>query len=172
MTGSQDGGKSHRPRAMGAACVWPENAAVPRRVVSPPKARIIRFLRACAMVCALSPTLALSTSNPNPNALWVAATRGVLKLATASGEILFEIEDARHVRALAVDGHDGILWTWGGRELRAFEADGPERLRTSTPAFALGPAQLAVDGVAGNVWLARGRQLDRYDAEPRHCSRR
>ncbi len=117
------------------------------------------------MVCALSPTLALSTSNPNPNALWVAATRGVLKLATASGEILFEIKDARHVRVLAVDGHDGSLWTWGGRELRAFEADGRERLRTSTPAFALGPAQLAVDGVAGNVWLARGRQLDRYDAD-------
>lgn len=132
----------------------------------------------------------LSDSN-YVGALWVAESDGILKLATADGEILFEIGDAKDVQALSLDESYGVLWAYGNNLLTSYSFDG-----TVTGQYDVGcearwkeqhrvfddvhqrerdrdqhrckevegkDAHLAVDPSDGSLWLARGRLLAHYD---------
>ncbi|MBI4334832.1 MAG: hypothetical protein HY673_26555 [Chloroflexi bacterium] len=62
------------------------------------------------------PIHAQETLPPRPdyvNALWIAQSDGILKLATVDATVLLEIPEARNMRTLAVDEHRGVLWAYG-----------------------------------------------------------
>lgn len=70
---------------------------------------------------------ASATTVANDNyvgALWVAQSDGVLKLATADGSVLFEIDNAEDIAALALDQKRGVLWAYGRETLTAYAFDG------------------------------------------------
>ncbi|MES9828583.1 MAG: hypothetical protein ABW201_09995 [Candidatus Thiodiazotropha sp.] len=58
------------------------------------------------------------------NALWVAESTGVIKVATADGSILLEIEDDGDPRAVSVDQANSKIWVYGNDTLRAYGFDG------------------------------------------------
>jgi RHS repeat-associated protein len=58
------------------------------------------------------------------NALWVAESSGVIKVATVDGAVLLEIEDAGEASAVAVDHERSLLWVYGKGTLRAYGFDG------------------------------------------------
>ncbi len=126
-------------------------------------------------------------------ALWVAESDGILKLATADGEVLFEIGDVEDVQQLALDENHGVLWAYGKDQLTAFAFDGsvsgrydlsckakrkpryPERDdfhhrerdndRRHCEATKNQTAAMAVDPNDGSVWLARDRLLQHYASD-------
>ncbi|MBT3037525.1 MAG: hypothetical protein KME37_01170 [Candidatus Thiodiazotropha sp. (ex Codakia orbicularis)] len=58
------------------------------------------------------------------NALWVAESTGVIKVATADGSVLLEIEDDGDPRAVSVDQANAKIWVYGNDILRAYGFDG------------------------------------------------
>lgn len=128
--------------------------------------------------------LTYSAAAPNPdyiNALWIAESNGVLKLATASGATLFEINNARTIRAVAVDERRGTLWAYGGGVLRAYAFNGVARLTINVPAHDEETAEhddeteddvhhlaLSVDAADGGVWLGVAKTLYHYSAAGKH----
>lgn len=58
------------------------------------------------------------------NALWVAESTGVIKVATADGSVLLEIEDDGDPRAVSVDRANAKIWVYGNDTLRAYGFDG------------------------------------------------
>ncbi|HSU84351.1 MAG TPA: hypothetical protein VLR69_18175, partial [Thermoanaerobaculia bacterium] len=66
-----------------------------------------RLGRAVVLLLALliHPSILGSQQSPQENALWVAESAGVLKLAATHGHILLDIGDAKSARAIAVDHH-------------------------------------------------------------------
>ncbi|MEW8000840.1 MAG: RHS repeat-associated core domain-containing protein [Candidatus Thiodiazotropha endolucinida] len=58
------------------------------------------------------------------NALWVAESTGVIKVATADGSVLLEIEDDGDPRAVSVDQANAKIWVYGNDTLRAYGFDG------------------------------------------------
>ncbi|MCU7850125.1 MAG: hypothetical protein KZQ89_19475 [Candidatus Thiodiazotropha sp. (ex Lucinoma kastoroae)] len=63
-------------------------------------------------------------ANDQMNALWIAESSGVIKVATADGTVLLEIEGAGDTQAVAVDQQRALLWVFGGDTLRAYGVDG------------------------------------------------
>ncbi|HEY3525780.1 MAG TPA: hypothetical protein VGK47_06265, partial [Nitrososphaeraceae archaeon] len=57
-------------------------------------------------------------------ALWIAESKGVIKVATADGAILFEIPDAKGIDSVAIDSSNSRVWTWGNQRLKAYSANG------------------------------------------------
>ncbi|MBT3022617.1 MAG: hypothetical protein KUF77_01450 [Candidatus Thiodiazotropha sp. (ex Lucina aurantia)] len=63
-------------------------------------------------------------ANDQLNALWVAESTGVIKVATADGSVLLEIEDDGDPRAVSVDQANAKIWMYGNDTLRAYGFDG------------------------------------------------
>lgn len=63
-------------------------------------------------------------ANDQLNALWVAESTGVIKVATADGSVLLEIEDDGDPRAVSVDQANAKIWVYGNDTLRAYGFDG------------------------------------------------
>ncbi|MBT3053448.1 MAG: hypothetical protein KME69_01095 [Candidatus Thiodiazotropha sp. (ex Codakia orbicularis)] len=63
-------------------------------------------------------------ANDQLNALWVAESTGVIKVATADGSVLLEIEDDGDPRAVSVDQANAKIWVYGNDILRAYGFDG------------------------------------------------
>lgn len=128
---------------------------------------------------------------PDPNfgdALWIADSGNVLKVAIADGITLFAINHVEEIHALAVDSEVGTLWASSGSTLYAYNFSG-ERL-SATPIdkvwdekgvvdsndegkdkSKLGKdnrnkkrIQLAVNPDDGSVWLSRHKKLYHFDA--------
>ncbi|MES9895786.1 MAG: Ig-like domain-containing protein, partial [Candidatus Thiodiazotropha endolucinida] len=66
----------------------------------------------------------LLQANDQLNALWVAESTGVIKVATADGSVLLEIEDDGDPRAISVDQANAKIWVYGNDTLRAYGFDG------------------------------------------------
>lgn len=86
------------------------------------------FRRLLSFVAGLS--LWISLSAYGASALWIAESKGVIKVATADGTILFEIPDAEGIDGVAVDNEHGRVWTWGNRRLKAYSANGVIEINT------------------------------------------
>ncbi|AZT84803.1 hypothetical protein EHN06_15270 [Marinobacter sp. NP-4(2019)] len=131
--------------------------------------------------------------NESPNidfldALWLAESHHVTKVAIEDGEVLFQLPDSHHMQAHAVDPHRGVLWGYVRGELRAYGFDGqllrsvevsksvlnylsflhlekllPGITRKGSDTWLLGcstaEAELAIDPVDGAVWLGVGKCL-------------
>ncbi|MEW8657323.1 MAG: RHS repeat-associated core domain-containing protein [Candidatus Thiodiazotropha endolucinida] len=69
-------------------------------------------------------------ANDQLNALWVAESTGVIKVATADGSVLLEIEDDGDPRAVSVDQANAQIWVYGNDTLRAYDFDGVLLLQT------------------------------------------
>jgi RHS repeat-associated protein len=69
-------------------------------------------------------------ANDQVNALWVAEATGVIKVATADGSILLEIEDDGDPQAVSVDQANAQIWVYGNDTLRAYGFDGVLRSQT------------------------------------------
>jgi RHS repeat-associated protein len=113
-------------------------------------------------------------------AVWIADARGLLKLDAVRADLVLEVAGAPGTRALAVDRDAGVLWAYGGGELRAFDLGG--RALFAVP-VAPAPPALADGGIAavaagarpttmgavaavagaGVVWVADGARLLAFD---------
>jgi RHS repeat-associated protein len=93
------------------------------------------------------------------NALWVAESKGVLKIGTADGSLLFEIADAQNVRTVAVDERRQAVWLYAGSTLYCYSFDGLRLL--AVPMNLPNPvrADLSVREDDGSVWLGVAQEL-------------
>lgn len=109
------------------------------------------------------------------NALWIAESNGVLKVATATGKILFEIREGRDLRAVTVDERRGVLWAYGGGRLSAYEFSGSHRLTVIVPPpheEDTGKEEeeddthlaLSADATDGSVWLGVQKALHHFSS--------
>jgi RHS repeat-associated protein len=105
--------------------------------------------------------------SPTPhfeNALWIAETGGLLKVATADGDLLFEISGLGEVRAVAVDDRRGMVWLYAERTLRAYGFDGEAQLSIPVSSPNSAHAALTVNAEDGSVWLGTGKDLWSFSA--------
>jgi YD repeat-containing protein len=96
--------------------------------------------------------------------LWVGETQGALRIATADGSVLGEIEEVGHVRALGVDPVGERVWLYSWHELHAYGLDGTPRLSATVPGLPLATPRMAVDPAAGTAWLAGLARLVGFDS--------
>jgi len=98
--------------------------------------------------------------------LWLAESKGTLKLDALDGAVVLEIPESPYgSAAVSVDPTNGNVWTWGEQRLRAFDSDGVEFLDVESTSYPYWdyPADLLIDGDAGNVWLNLGNDLYRLN---------
>jgi len=131
----------------------------------------VGFVALCAQVL-------LSSAAPRGDflsALWIAESNGVLKVATATGKILFEIREGRDLRAVTVDERRGVLWAYGGGRLSAYEFSGSHRLTVIVPPpheESTGKEEesddthlaLSADVTDGSVWLGVQKALHHFSS--------
>ncbi len=93
----------------------------------------VRFISAVLVISSITfSSFAVSPDTEYVGALWVGQSDGVLKIATADGRVLFEIESDTDVETVSVDEVHGKLWIYGCNRLLAYGFDGS--LLTSVPA--------------------------------------
>jgi len=93
----------------------------------------VRFILAVLVISSITfSSAAVSPHTDHVGALWVGQSDGVLKIATADGRVLFEIESDTAVETVSVDEVHGKLWIYGCNRLSAYGFDGS--LLTSVPA--------------------------------------
>lgn len=99
------------------------------------------------------------------SALWVAEKEGVLKVTTSDGNILFEIDNIGHVKAVATDGERGRLWVATSKLIQVYDFSGQQLLSLSLPFRddKKDDIQLAVDEEEGSIWLASEEELLKLD---------
>ena len=95
--------------------------------------------------------------------LWVGETDGALRIATADGSVLGEIEEVGHVRAVGVDPVGERVWLYSWHTLHAYGLDGTAQLSASVPGLPLATPEMAVDPAAGTVWLSGLARLIGFD---------
>jgi len=93
------------------------------------------------------------------NALWVAESSGVLKIATADGSLRLEIPGLANVRAVAVDHHRPTIWLYAGQNLYAYGYDGSQELVVPLSLPDPSRASLAVNEHDGSIWLGADQNL-------------
>ncbi|MGH8536925.1 MAG: Ig-like domain-containing protein [Gammaproteobacteria bacterium] len=116
------------------------------------------------------------TASKNPDfvdALWVAESGQVLKIARVDGTVLFEIPDAGELTSLAIDARHATLWAYGRNTLYAYDFAGERRL--AAPLTSAGDEEadddentevgLEVDPKDGSVWLGRHKHLYHLDGQ-------
>jgi hypothetical protein len=93
-----------------------------------------------SVLCLILSTLLLRAQHsplPNPDfadALWVAQSDGIRKIATSDVSSVLHIANLKHVRAVAVDEPRGVLWAYIQNTLRAYRLNGePARSILLTP---------------------------------------
>lgn len=139
-----------------------------------------RALALAAGCVALFAQTLLSSAAPREdylNALWIAESHGVLKVATATGKVLFEIREGRNLRAVTVDERRGVLWAYGGGKLYAYGFNGGHRLTVIVPPPYEGTAEkdnedeedehhlaLSADATDGSVWLGVQKSLYHFSS--------
>lgn len=121
-----------------------------------------------ALLLALSLALAFGIeafSSGEPPALWIAQSRGILKVQ--DNLVALEIPSAADVQALAVDGQRERVWAYAGKQLLSHDFDGHPISATTLDSPAGNPALLVVDTRADRVWLAVQSQLQLFDGQGR-----
>jgi RHS repeat-associated protein len=134
-----------------------------RSNLAPPASIHRRFLLAGAVVAlvllAPGPGLVAQENPAAVNALWVAESSGVIKVATADGSLVLEIPGFTNVRAVAVDHHRPTLWLYAGQNLYAYGYDGTQQLAVPLALPNPANAALAVDEHDGSIWLGADQNL-------------
>ncbi|MBI2875537.1 MAG: hypothetical protein HYY20_01500, partial [Candidatus Tectomicrobia bacterium] len=105
-------------------------------MIIPKSLRTVVPLSVLLVFLSCFPVYAQKTPSPRPeymNALWIAKSDGILKVATTDATVLLEIVEARNVRALAVDEQRGLLWAYGRGILRAYGFNGEPLLSVFIP---------------------------------------
>lgn len=121
-----------------------------------------------------SPAPPLSTGAANPvNALWVAETDRIDKVAATDGAILLSIP-IQSPRALTIDPRRSIVWVYGHSTLRAYDfngvsvvavpvaVSGDDDKQDDDESGGGGHVALAVDQTDGAVWLAINKSLLKF----------
>ena len=133
------------------------------------KKQILGFLLSFPLLCLVLSSLLLRAQDslhPNPdfaNALWLAKSDGIDKIATADASALLEIVDVKNVRAIAVDEQRGVLWAYIQNTLWAYRFNGEPALSIAlTPPGDNGNGKdvaLSTNPENGTVWLGVKKSL-------------
>ena len=107
--------------------------------------------------------LACSTASGAANGpiLWLAESKGLLKLAAFDGSLLFEIPIYKGVDNVAVDPESGDVWSHNKKRLRAHSSEGTLRVDELTPLKGGKLTDMVVGG--GGLWLAQKKALFQFD---------
>jgi RHS repeat-associated protein len=101
--------------------------------------------------------------NDHLAAVWVAESKGVLKLAASDGRTLCELPDRHGADSVAVDERGAVLWTYGDDHLRAYSFACALLSDTRVDLHDRN-ALLAVHQGDGSVWIGAQRRLLHVDA--------
>jgi len=130
--------------------------------------------RACRLIARRSAVLALlavslpraasllAAAQQDPatvNAVWVAESQGLIKVATADGRLLLEIAGLTNVRAVAVDHHRPTIWLYAGQNLYAYGYDGTQQVVVPVALPNPSSVALAVNEHDGSLWLGADQDL-------------
>ena len=99
------------------------------------------------------------------NSLWVGEEKGVLKLASSSGDLLLEIPGVNTLRAVQVDMRRETLWVYGEKALLAYDFTGRALFTVPLHATASVHAAIAVSPGDGAVWVATNHDLVNVSAD-------
>ncbi|GIX21488.1 MAG: hypothetical protein KatS3mg121_0271 [Gammaproteobacteria bacterium] len=94
--------------------------------------------------------------------LWVGESKGVIKLATTDGSVLFEIP-GEGVSELAVDDLNGRLWTYGDKRLKAYSSGGALRASVRLPNLRRRAGRAVMVVAADGLWFAAANRLYKFD---------
>jgi ligand-binding sensor domain-containing protein len=133
------------------------------------KRQILGIMLSIPLLCLVLSSLLLRAQHPlhpNPdfaNALWLAKSDGIDKIATADAGALLEIVDVKNVRAVAVDEQRGVLWAYIQNTLWGYHFNGEPALRIAlTPPGENGNGKdiaLSTNPKNGTVWLGVKKSL-------------
>jgi RHS repeat-associated protein len=109
---------------------------------------------------------------PNPDfvdALWIAHSDGISKIASTDATLLLQITDVKKVRAVAVDDQRGMLWAYIQNTLWAYHFNG--ELAISIPLTPHGDhgnhkdVALSVNPSNGTIWLGLKKSLYHFGSQ-------
>jgi len=101
------------------------------------KKQILGIIVSLPLLCLVLSSLLLRAQDslhPNSdfaNALWLAKSDGIDKIAAADASVLLQIVDVKNVRAIAVDEPHGVLWAYIQHTLWAYRFNGEPALSIS-----------------------------------------
>ena len=98
---------------------------------------------------------------PLAGALWIAEAEGILKVTTATGELLFEITDLSDVLAVTLDQKNQRIWVAANGQLSIYQLDGT-LIDSMDVMLTEDPVELTVNLNDGSVWMANGNFIDHY----------
>lgn len=130
------------------------------RATRPYAALAVAGIAAAASVWMLARAV---TNSPDDPAIWLAESRGVLRVAAETAAADFEIPLQAGGRAVAADRTRGTVWMLSQRTLLAYDRAGAFLFSQEVPGPQGEPAALVVDAVSGVVWLALQSQIRAYD---------
>lgn len=107
--------------------------------------------------------------SPFVDALWVATSEGLHKLATSDGAPLLQIAEPVGLRAVRVDERQHVVWAYRPGALLAYDFSGTLLRSVALPLPAdyseATPVALAAASHSGSVWVSVGETLQRVDAQ-------
>jgi ligand-binding sensor domain-containing protein len=127
------------------------------------KKQILRLIVSFSILCLVLSSLLLLAQHPLPpnpdfaNALWVAKSDEIQKIATTDASALLQIGELKNVRAVAVDDQRGVLWAYVQNTLWAYRFNGKPAF--SVPLTPHGDnghnkeVALSVNPKNGTIWL-------------------
>ncbi|WP_303900977.1 NHL domain-containing protein [Thiohalomonas denitrificans] len=106
------------------------------------------------------------SSDSHVDAVWIGHTGGTLKIASADGELLFEIPNPDGIDSVAVDGESGRLWAASHGRVTAWSPYGEKLYSTLLPQGKRERSELllAPDSRQKALWVARHDVLYWIDA--------
>ena len=135
------------------------------------KKQILGIIVSFSVLCLVLSSLLLRAQDslhPNPDfadALWLAKSDGITKIATADASVLLELADVKNVRAIAVDEQRGVLWAYIQNTLWAYRFNGEPALSISLiPPGDYGNGKevaISTNLQNGTVWLGVKKSLCR-----------
>ncbi|HSF33186.1 MAG TPA: RHS repeat-associated core domain-containing protein, partial [Candidatus Tectomicrobia bacterium] len=133
------------------------------------KKQILGITATFSLLCLVLSSLLLRAQDslpPNPDfadALWIAKTDGIKKIATADGRALLQIDDVGNVRAVAVDAQRGVLWAYIQNTLWAYRFNGEPSFSIPLTPHGEGvngkEVVLSINPEDGTVWLGVKKSL-------------
>jgi RHS repeat-associated protein len=137
--------------------------------------QILGIVASFSLLCLVLSSLLLRAQDallPNPDfadALWIAKSDGINKIATADGSALLQIDAVKNVRAVAVDERHGVLWAYIKDTLWAYRFNGGPLF--SIPLSPHGDhgngkeVVLSVNPENGTVWLGVKKSLYHFGTQ-------
>jgi RHS repeat-associated protein len=133
------------------------------------KKQILGIIASFSFLCLMLSSILLRAQYPllpNPDfadALWIAQSDAINKIAAVDASALLQIADVKNVRAVAVDEQHGVLWAYIQNALWAYRFNGEPSLSIPLPPHSdtstSKEVAISTNPTNGTVWLGVKKSL-------------